>query len=110
MVLTPSAQLLHDELSKILSSGKDKKKGDTFIDPHLQEKLKSMTAADMLALDPPTVDAGVWTSDPDFCNRLGAHLFGVSVESVRELSWQYLIFFQQIVTANFIRSLDEAAP
>lgn len=110
MALTPTAQALYDAINSILKAAKSRPKGSGYIDQALVEKLKSMTSADMLALDPPSVDAGIWTSDNDFCRRLGAVLFGVSPESVDELPWTHLIFFQQIVTANFIRCLEQATP
>ena len=108
--LSPPAQNLKSSLDAILSAAKDRPKGSAYIEQSLQDTLKALSAKDMLAMDPPSVDAGIWTNDLDFCKRLGARLFGVSPESVDELSWQYLIYFQQIVTANFIRSLAEAAP
>lgn len=110
MAISPPAQRLVDELNRILSAAKSRPKGVAYIDSGLQDTLKSMTSADMLELDPPSVDAGIWTSDPGFCKRLGARLFGVSPESVDELPWTHLIFFQQIVTANFIRCLEQAVP
>lgn len=110
MALTPSAQILMDKLKAILVAAKSRAKGLAYIDQGIQDALVSMTASDMLELDPPSVEAGIWTNDTAFCRRLGARLFGVSPESVDELPWQHLIFFQQIVTANFIRSLEQAVP
>ena len=110
MTLTPPAQQLLNRLNDILAKAKTKPKGSAYIDEALQVSLKGMTTADMLTLEPPTVDAGIWTSDPGFCRRLGARLFGVSPEAVDELPWTHTIFFQQIVTANFIRCLEEAVP
>jgi hypothetical protein len=108
--MTPPAQALFSSLNAILTAAKGRPKGSAYIDQALQDKLKGMTSKDMLALDPPSVDAGIWTNDAGFCRRLGAYLFGVSPESVDELPWQHLIFFQQIVTANFIKSLEAAVP
>ena len=110
MAMTPTAQALFSSLNAILTAAKGRPKGSAYIDQALQDKLKGMTSKDMLALDPPSVDAGIWTNDAGFCRRLGAYLFGVSPESVDELPWQHLIFFQQIVTANFIKSLEQAVP
>lgn len=110
MAMTPPAQALLSALNSILTAAKSRPKGSAYIDQALQDKLKGMTSRDMLALDPPSVDAGIWTNDAGFCRRLGAYLFGVSPESVDELPWQHLIFFQQIVTANFIKSLEAAVP
>lgn len=110
MAMTPPAQALLSALNTILTAAKSRPKGSAYIDQALQDKLKGMTSKDMLALDPPSVDAGIWTNDAGFCRRLGAYLFGVSPESVDELPWQHLIFFQQIVTANFIKSLEQAVP
>lgn len=110
MALTPPAQVLLDKINRILAEGRNRPKGTTYLDKGLQEALKAMTTKDMLDLDPPSVEAGLWTNDADFCKRLGARLFGVSPESVDELPWTHLIFFQQIVTANFIWCLEEAAP
>lgn len=108
--MTPAAQRLVDAINSIIVNGRQKKKGESFIDAGLLDRLKSMSAADMLALDPPSVDAGLWVSDNGFCRRLGAYIFGVSPETVDELTWQHLIYFQQIVTVNFIRCLEAAAP
>lgn len=108
--LTPPAQSLKNSIDVILVAAKSRPKAVGFIDDGLQKTLKGMTSADMLELDPPAVDAGIWTNDTDFCKRLGARLFGVSPESVDELPWTHLIYFQQIVTANFIKCLAEAAP
>ena len=108
--LSPPAQNLRSSLDAILSAAKDRPKGFAYIDQVLQDKLKGMASKDMLALDPPSVDAGIWTNDAGFCRRLGAYLFGVSPESVDELPWQHLVFFQQIITANFIKSLEAAVP
>lgn len=110
MAMTPPAQALLSALNAILTAAKSRPRGSAYIDQALQDKLKGMTSKDMLALDPPSVDAGIWTNDACFCRRLGAYLFGVSPESVDELPWQHLIFFQQIVTANFIKSLEAAVP
>jgi hypothetical protein len=110
MALTPSAQSLLDRLNRILAEGKNRPKGTTYLCRDLQDALKAMTPKDMLELDPPSIEAGIWTNDAGFCKRLGARLFGVSPESVDELPWTHLIFFQQIVTANFIRCLEEAVP
>lgn len=110
MALTPSGQRLFDAVNAILIAAKTRPKGRSYIDQKLQEALKAMSASDMLELEPPSVEAGIWTSDPGFCKRLGARLFGVSPESVDELPWTHLIFFQQVVTANFIRCLEQAVP
>lgn len=110
MAMTPPAQALFGALNEILTAAKGRPKGSAYINQALQDKLKGMTTQGMLALEPPSVDAGIWTNDAGFCRRLGAYLFGVSPESVDELPWQHLIFFQQIVTANFIKSLESAVP
>lgn len=111
MALTPSAQNLYNDISEILrASKKNKTPGEGFISQKLQDALRDMTAADMLALAPPSAETGVWTNDTGFCRRLGARIFGVSPESVNELPWQYFLFFVQIVNANFIRSMEGAIP
>lgn len=106
--LTPPAQGLVSAINRIVAGAKQKKKGTGFLDPGIQDKLKSMSAADMLNLDPPSTEAGLWTSDLDFCKRLGASVFGVSPETVDELPWTHLIFLQQVVTVNFIFCLEDA--
>lgn len=108
--LTPAAKSLYDSISGIVAQAKDKPKGSGFIDQSMQDRLKSMTTADMLALDPPSTEAGVWTNDAAFCMRLGCLLFGCSPESVREMPWQHYLFFTQIVAANFLRSMEGAIP
>ena len=108
--LTPSARRLRDSISSILAESKGREEGRGFVDQGMQDMLKSMSAAQMLELSPPSVEAGLWTNDAGFCRRLGARLFGVSVESVDELPWQYYLFFVQIVTANFIKSMEVAIP
>ena len=108
--MTPPAQNLKKAIDEILVAAKSRPKAVAFHRQELQDTLKGMTTADMLELDPPGADAGIWTNDTAFCKRLGARLFGVSPESVDELPWTHLIYFQQIVTANFIKCLAEAAP
>lgn len=108
--LTPSAKQLQARISAILAESKKRPAGHGFADDAMQDALRGMTAAQMLELSPPSVEAGLWTNDSGFCRRLGALLFGVSVESVDELSWQYYLFFVQIVTANFIKSMEAAIP
>lgn len=108
--LTPAAKALKERISAIMASAKSKPKGSGFIDADMQTALRGMTAADMLELEPPSTDAGIWTNDPGFCVRLGSRLFGCSPESVHELPWQHYLFFTQIVTANFIRSMEGVIP
>lgn len=110
MALTPPAKLLSDRISAIMRESKSRAKGDGFIVPDLQDVLKGMTTSDMLELSPPGVEAGIWTSDPGFCLRLGCRLFGVSPEAVHELPWAQYLFFTQIVSANFIRSMEGEIP
>lgn len=110
MALTPAAQQLHDRIAGILAKAKGKHNGGGFIAPELQDALCAMSTADMLALEPPSTESGVWTNDAGFCLRLGCHLFGASPESVHELPWQYYLLFTQIVTANFLRSMEGAIP
>lgn len=105
--LTPSAKALYDRISGILSAAKLKKE-DAFIDDALQSALMDMTTRDMLDLEPPSIDKGVWTNDSAFCIRLGSRIFGVSPESVEELPWQYYMLFTQITAANFLKSLGAA--
>lgn len=108
--LTPTAKQLHDRISAILAESKGKKPGEGFIIPELQVILQGMTAADMIELSPPSSEVGVWTSDNGFNLRLACKLFGVSPESVKELPWQHYLFLTQIVTANFIKCMEEVMP
>lgn len=110
MALTPPAKLLSDRISAIMRDSKSREKGEGLIVSDLQDALKGMTTADMLELSPPGTDAGIWTCDQGFCLRLGCKLFGVSPEAVHELPWAQYLFFTQIVSANFIRSMEGAIP
>lgn len=108
--LTPSAKILADRIRQILAQGKEKKPGEKFHDDALKGALLAMTTQDMLELDPPGIEAGLWTNDYTFCRALGARLFGVSPESVDELPWTLNLFFRQIVAANFTACLAAEAP
>lgn len=108
--MTPAAKALYEKISAIMAAAESKPKGSGFIDAGLQTALRGMTAPDMLELEPPAAEVGIWTNDAGFCLRLGARIFSCSPESVRELPWQFYLFFTQIVTANFIRSMEGAIP
>lgn len=108
--LTPSAKILADRIRQILIDTKNSAASTRFHDPDLMSALRAMTTQDMLDLDPPGIEAGIWTNDYGFCRRLGARLFGVSPESVDELPWTLNLYFRQIVTANFTDCLAEAVP
>lgn len=102
--LTPSAKLLYDRLCGIIANSEGKKE-EAFVDADLQSALMNLTTKDMLDMNPPPTECGVWTNDRDFCARLGARIFGVSPESAEELPWQYYLLFIQITAANFLKSL-----
>lgn len=108
--LTPTARQLYDRISDIIAKSKGKKPGEGFIVSDLQNALQGMTASDMIALSPPSAEVGVWTADNGFNLRLACRLFGVSPESVQELPWQHYFVLTQIVSANFLRSMEEVMP
>lgn len=108
--LTPSAKRLRERIRGILRASPTRKAGEKFIDDDVQSVLCAMTPAQMTELCPPSAEAGLWTNDNGFCRRLGAYVFGVPPEAVDELSWQELLYLIQIVTANFIKSLEGAIP
>lgn len=108
--LTPPAKQLQSRVIEIVSRSRGRQDGEGLIDDALQTALTSMCTKDMLDLSPPGTDVGIWTNDTGFCVRLGARIFGVSPESVRELPWQHYLFFTQIVAANFLRCMGVAIP